>query len=162
MTLSSNLRVLAAPVLMGAARIALGILWLNEGILKYRAHFGSADIQLVVDGAMSNSRVPGYFTEFATLVMDPLTELFGVAIPAMETGLGIVLVIGVLVRPAAALSAVMLMTYWMADQLIGQYPIMVLLSVAVVAFPHAASGWSLPTLLVSRRTSRAAIPDVHR
>ena len=31
---------LVASIFFGAARVALGILWLHEGIFKYTAHFG--------------------------------------------------------------------------------------------------------------------------
>ena len=60
---------LVASITFGAARVALGILWLHEGIFKYAAHFSRADILLVADGAKSNSRVPEYFGTFAGRIL---------------------------------------------------------------------------------------------
>ena len=128
-------------------RVALGVLWLHEGLLKYQAGFGSADIGLVVESAASNPRVPSYLTAFSDHVLSHTTTLFGFVMPALETALGVVLVLGVLTLPAALGSVFTLMTYWSADQLIGEYPIMVLLSVVVVAFPVAASQLSLTAVL---------------
>lgn len=147
MTLTSPARSLVAPILVGAARIALGLLWLHEGIVKYRAHFGRADIELVVQSAAANSRVPGYFGAFSTHVLDPLAGLFGVLMPLLEVGLGTALVAGLLTLPVALMSAGTLMMYWSADQLIGQYPVMVVLSVVVIAFPVAASRFSVTSLV---------------
>jgi thiosulfate dehydrogenase (quinone) large subunit len=36
----ANPAALAVSIIFGAARVALGILWLHEGIFKYTAHFG--------------------------------------------------------------------------------------------------------------------------
>lgn len=133
--------LLASALLTAAARIAAGLLWLNEGILKYRAGFGSADILLVAQGAAGNSRVPFFFRPLGTL-MQEAPALFGVAIPALEVGLGVLLVLGLgraLTAIAALGSIATLMLYWSSDQLIAQYPAMVLLSAVVLALPW--SGW---------------------
>lgn len=144
-----------APALAGAARVALGLLWLAEGLTKYRAGFGAADIRLVVDGAAANPRVPGFFQLFTDTVLGSAPGFFGVAVPLLETLLGVALVLGVLTVPAACTSVVTLMTYWLADQLVGQYPVMVLLSAVVLLFPAAASAWSLGSVLASRRPAQA-------
>ena len=68
---------LVASIIFGAARVTLGILWLHEGIFKYTAHFGRADILLVVDSAKSNSRVPEYFGAFAGRILGSWPGLFG-------------------------------------------------------------------------------------
>ncbi|MGH1550315.1 DoxX family protein [Leifsonia poae] len=142
---------LAAPALLGgAARVALGILWLLEGLLKYRAGFGAADIEFVIHGAATNSRVPGYFAAFADTVMRPAPALFGVAMPLLETALGVALILGVLTRAAALMSVLTLLLYWSADQLIWQYPVMLGLSVVVIAWPNAARALSV-SALVERR-----------
>jgi len=138
--------------------VALGALWLHEGILKYRAGFGAADIGFVVDGAASNPRVPGFFQAFAEAGLGAAPGLFGVLVPLLETVLGAALVLGVLTRPAAAVSVVVLASYWLADLLVWQYPVMVLLSAVVLMFPAAAAAWSLPslrTVLASRRRTQA-------
>ncbi|MFI2362427.1 hypothetical protein [Promicromonospora sp. NPDC019610] len=137
----------AAPVVAGAARVALGALWINEGLIKYRAGFGAADIQLVVDSAAANSRVPAFFQTFASTVLGGAPELFGVVMPLLEVGLGVVLVAGVLTLPAALMSVVTLLTYWLADQLTASYPVMVSLAVVVVAWPFVASRISVTTLV---------------
>jgi len=144
-----------APALAGAARVALGLLWLHEGFVKYRAGFGAADIGFVVDGAASNPRVPGFFQAFTDLVLGAAPGLFGVVMPLLETLLGVALVVGVLTVPAAWASVGALTTYWLADLLVWQYPVMVLLSAVVLAAPAAASAWSLGGLLASRRRARA-------
>src|SRR5690606_29357025 len=128
---------------VGAVRVALGILWLLEGILKYRAEFGAADIELVVESAVGNSRVPGYFGWFADAVMEPLRGLFGVAIPAIETFLGIALIVGLLTIPVAIASVGTLLLYWSADQLIAQYPIMLALSAVVLLFSRASREYAV-------------------
>lgn len=138
---------LAAPVVAGAVRVALGALWINEGLIKYRAGFGAADIQLVVDSAAANSRVPAFFQTFADAVLGGAPELFGVVMPLLEVGLGVVLVAGVLTLPAALMSVVTLMTYWLADQLTASYPVMVALAAVVVAWPLVASRISVTTLI---------------
>ena len=45
--MTSGFSTWVAPALAGAARVALGGLWLHEGITKYRAHFGAPDILLL-------------------------------------------------------------------------------------------------------------------
>ena len=115
---------LVASIILGAARVVLGILWLHEGIFKYTAHFGRADILLIVGSAKSNSRVPGYFGAFAGHILGSWPGFFGFVIPLLETVLGLALVIGVLSLPAALASLLTLMTYWRSDQLIAQYPLM--------------------------------------
>jgi len=140
---------LAASIIFGAARAALGILWLHEGIFKYSAHFGRADILLVVDSAKSNSRVPEYFGVIAQHILGKWPSLFGFGIPLLETGLGVALAIGVLSLPAALASLQMLMTYWSSDQLIAQYPVMGFLSAIVVAWPVWAARLSTTALVVA-------------
>ena len=150
-----------APALVGAARVALGALWLHEGVVKYRAGFGAADIGLVVHGAASNPRVPGFFQAFTESVLGTAPGLFGVAMPLLETALGVVLVLGVVAVPAAAASVVVLASYWLADLLVWQYPVMLVLAAAVLALPSAARAWSVPsvpsvrTVLASRRRPQA-------
>lgn len=147
-----------APALVGAARVALGVLWLHEGIVKYRAGFGAADIGFVVDGAANNPRVPAPFAAVVETLLGAAPGLFGALMPLLEVLLGALLVAGVLTRVAACVSVVTLMTYWLADLLVGQYPVMVLLSVVVLLFPAAAAAWSLPslrTVVASRRRARA-------
>jgi len=146
----------------GAVRVVLGVLWLLEGITKYRAGFGGADIELVVQSTASNPRVPGFFVWFTGTIMDPLHDAFGVLMPALETGLGVLLVLGVLTVPAAIASVGTLMMYWLADQLIAQYPIMVALSAVVLLFPDAATRYSLTGLLTRRRRSAGGGPDAAR
>lgn len=139
-----------APVLTGAARVALGLLWLNEGLIKYRAGFGSADILLVADSASTNSRVPEFFALFAENVLGRFPEFFGSMMPLLEVGLGVALVLGVLTLPAAVASVGLLMTYWLADQLTDAYPVMVVLAALLLLWPLAARRISV-TALVTRR-----------
>ena len=129
--------LLAGTLLGAAARIVAGVLWLNEGILKYRAGFGSADILLVAQGTAGNTRVPLFFRPLGAL-MQSVPGLFGIAIPALEVGLGVLLVLGlgrVITTLVALGSVATLMLYWSSDQLIAQYPAMVLLSAVVLALP---------------------------
>lgn len=140
---------LAASIIFGAARAALGILWLHEGLFKYTAHFGRADILLVVDSAKSNSRVPEYFGLIARHILGTSPSLFGFAIPLLETALGVALLIGVVSIPAALASLLTLMTYWSSDQLIAQYPIMGALSAVVIAWPVWAARLSTTALVVA-------------
>lgn len=148
---------LAASVAVGAARVGLGILWLHEGLFKYSAHFGRADILLVADSARSNSRVPEYFTAVADFALCGWPGLFGFLIPLLETCLGLLLTLGILTLPAAMVSLLTLMTYWSSDQLIAQYPIMGALSVVVIAWPLLAGRFSATSLSVSilQRRQRA-------
>jgi thiosulfate dehydrogenase [quinone] large subunit len=151
---------LAAPVAAGAARVGLGVLWLNEGLIKYRAGFGAADIQLVVDSASSNSRVPDFCKAFTGSVLGGSPELFGFVMPLLEVGLGVVLIAGVLTLPAALMSVLTLMTYWLADQLTASYPIMVALAVVVATWPLVASRISVTTLV--ERVVRRRRPNSRR
>lgn len=141
------------PVIFGAARVALGVLWLHEGYVKYHAHFGRADILLVAQGATANTRIPGYFTALAGLLRSA-PSVFGFLVPLAETALGIALILGILTLPAALASLVNLMTYWSSDQLITQYPIMGALSGIVLAWPHYATRLSATTLLTHRLNNR--------
>lgn len=135
----------AAPSVLGAARVALGVLWLHEGIVKYRAHFGGADIGFVVSNARTDTRVPGYFTAFSNATLAKAPDLFGFLIPLLETSLGVALVLGVFTWLTAAGSLFQLLTYWCGDQLIAQYPAMALLSAAVAVWPAAAARFSVTT-----------------
>ncbi|WP_043662491.1 DoxX family membrane protein [Streptomyces xylophagus] len=137
---------LSAAALAGALRVTLGVLWLHEGTLKYRAHFGAADILLVANSAKSNSRVPGFFKSFSDSVLAEWPHFFGFAMPLLETSLGVVLVLGILSLPASLASVFTLLTYWSADQLITEYPIMVALATVVIAWPLLASRFSVTTL----------------
>lgn len=139
---------LAPSILVGAARVALGAMWLLlEGLVKYRSGFGSADILLVAHAGDSNSRVPGYFTAFAHGVLEQAPWLFGIGIPLLETALGVALILGAFTRAAALASALTLALYWSSDQLIWEYPLMALLTVVVVAWPSAARRFSLTTMV---------------
>ena len=96
---------LAASTLVGAARVALGVMWLFlEGLVKYQAGFGSADILLVAHAGDSNSRVPGYFTAFAHATLEQAPWLWS-RNPLLETGLGVALILGAFTRAAALVSA---------------------------------------------------------
>lgn len=145
----ANPAALVASIIFGAARVALGILWLHEGIFKYAAHFGRADILLVVDSAKSNSRVPEYFGALAGRILGSWPGLFGFVIPLLETALGVALIIGALSQPAALASLLTLMTYWSSDQLIAQYPIMGILSAVVIAWSAWAARLSATSLVVA-------------
>lgn len=144
-----------APVLTGAARVALGILWVNEGLLKYRAGFGGADILLVAGSASSNSRVPEYFKLFASLGLHSFPELFGVVMPLLETLLGVALILGLFTLPVGLFSVLTLALYWSADQLITEYPVMMVLSAVVLAWRVPASRYGFPALVrgIGRRRS---------
>jgi DoxX. len=139
-----------APIGFGAARVAVGVLWLLEGTTKYRAHFGAADILLVAGNAASDSRVPDYFSWFAATLLTPLAGLVGTVVPLLEVGLGVALILGVLTLPAAVVSALNLGLYWSADQLIDQYPVMLLATIAIIGWPRAARRFSVSDLLLSR------------
>lgn len=137
-------RALVLSLLGDGARVAVGVLWLIEGILKYRAGFGAADIELVAQSTEGNPRVPWFFAPLGSF-MGAAPELFGVVMPALEVALGVLLVAGLLTRITAFLSIGTLMLYWSADQLIAQYPAMVMLSAVVLLVPAAArlgvDGW---------------------
>ncbi|MFE6734892.1 DoxX family membrane protein [Microbacterium sp. NPDC057650] len=127
---------LAAPLLGGAARVAVGVLWLLEGLEKYRAGFGASDILLVADGAARTPRTPWWFSPLDA-GMQAFPALFGFVIPALEVALGLLLIAGLFTRLAALASIATLMLYWSSDQLVDQYPVMVLLSAVVLAVPGA-------------------------
>ena len=143
-----------APTLFGSARVVAGILWLHEGLFKYRAGFGAADIRLVAHSA-GDTRVPAVFATFAEKVLGRYPEAFGALMPAVECALGIALILGVATRLTALAAAVALATYWAADQLIGQYPLMAILSATVLAGYPAAQRYSLTTMIRSRRGRRS-------
>lgn len=145
---------LVAPVLAGAARVTLGVLWIGEAALKLRAGFGAADILLVVDGVEGSTRVPEYFQWFATTFMAGFPELFGATVPLIELGLGIVLIAGLLTLPAALGSVLMLLTYVLSDKLTAEYPAMIALAAVVAAFPFAASRIGVTTLVDRLRRRR--------
>ncbi|KKX98429.1 MULTISPECIES: DoxX family membrane protein [Microbacterium] len=142
-------RALVLSLLGGGARVAVGVLWLIEGILKYRAGFGAADIELVAQSTEGNPRVPWFFAPLGSF-MGTAPELFGVVMPALEVALGVLLVAGLLTRITAFLSIGTLMLYWSADQLIAQYPAMVMLS-AVVLLVRAAARLGVDGWLRARR-----------
>ena len=142
---------LAASSLLGAARVALGSLWLHEGFVKFHAGFGRADILLVADGARNNTRIPGYFQFFADHLLRPTADLAGLAVPILEVGLGVALILGIFTLPVALVSLLNLMTYWCSDQLVGQYPIMGALSGVLLAWSAQASRLSVPEWVRSRR-----------
>lgn len=146
-----------ASALTGVVRVALGVLWLNEGLLKFHAHFGAADILLVADSAHSNTRVPWFFDDFAQVVLKGAPDLLGAVMPLLEVGLGIALILGILTLPAGLGAVFTLMTYWMADQLIAAYPIMVLLAVVVVTWHTAAARFSLASVLKSKTGDSTAL-----
>lgn len=160
MRTSPSRPTLTAAALAGAIRVTLGVLWLQEGTLKYRAHFGAADILLVANSAKSNSRVPGFFKSFSDLTLAERPHFFGFAMPLLETSLGVVLVLGVFSLPASLASAFTLLMYWSADQLITEYPIMAALSTVVVAWPLLASRFSVTSLAekaVSRKRTEVVV-----
>lgn len=148
----------AGAVLAALARVALGALWINEGLLKYRAHFGSADILLVVSSTQQNPRVPGFYKGFTAAALGEAPGLFGVGVPAIETLLGVVLVLGILPLPAALVSMGELANYWFADQLIVQYPVMAVLSIVVGVTAAPGARFGLPALLRWRRRHRERTP----
>ncbi|RLP75767.1 DoxX family membrane protein [Mycetocola tolaasinivorans] len=141
-----------AAVAASVVRVVLGVLWLGEGILKYRAGFGRADILLVASSTAKNPRVPDLYRFFTEHILGPGAGFFGILMPALELTLGILLVLGVLPRWIAIASSALLVSYWLADQLIAQYPIMILLALPVIAWPRAAGTLSLPALLRHRKT----------
>lgn len=146
---------LAGPLIGGAARVAVGVLWMLEGIEKYRAGFGTSDILLVADGAASNPRTPWWFAPLDA-GMQAFPALFGVVIPALEVLLGVLLAAGLFTRLAALASIATLMLYWGSDQLVDQYPVMVLLSAVVLAVPGA--GRYGVRMLVTRRAAARPAP----
>ena len=137
-----------------AARLVLGGLWLREGIFKYNAHFGRADILLVADGARTNTRVPHYFGVFAQTVLGRWPSVWGFIVPLIELSLGAALLLGILTLPAALASILTLMMYWSSDQLIAQYPVMGALSALVLVWPMAAARVSVASIGVSPGSAR--------
>lgn len=146
-----------AAVVLGAARVVLGILWVNEALIKLRAGFGAADIALVVVAASHNSRVPEGFTLLADAVMRPLAPLFGVGVPMCELALGVLLIAGVATLPAAALSSATLLLYWSSDQLTPAYPLMGALGLLALLWPALARRFGVTELL--GRGCGGAVPD---
>ncbi|MFA4083749.1 DoxX family membrane protein [Mycobacteroides salmoniphilum] len=142
---------LATPIVLGVARVTLGALWLHEGLFKYSAGFGRADILLIAHSARSNSRIPDYFTAVSDNTLYAWPGLFGVAIPLLETALGVILILGLFPQSAAMVSLLTLVTYWTSDQLISQYPVMAALSALIIAFPAASGHYSI------RRLRRAKV-----
>ena len=138
----------AAAALGTAVRVALGLLWINEGAIKLRSGFGASDILLVADGAAENGRVPEYFQLFASTILHDQAGLLGFVTPLVEIGLGVALIAGILTAPAALASLATLLMYWSADQLIDEYPVMALLSGLVLAFAATCSRISATGLLV--------------
>ncbi|WP_149083775.1 MULTISPECIES: DoxX family membrane protein [Microbacterium] len=152
MTAPRSARLLVGSLLGAAARVAVGVLWLVEGTLKYRAGFGAADIELVAQSAQGNTRVPDFFAPIGT-AMSSASAFFGAAVPALEVGLGVLLVSGLLTRMAAFVSVGTLALYWSADQLITQYPVMVVLS-AMVLLVAASGRFGVDGAIRARRARR--------
>jgi thiosulfate dehydrogenase [quinone] large subunit len=143
----------AAAIVAALARITLGALWINEGVLKYHAGFGRADILLVVHSTAQNPRVPDFYKYFTANALGGAPDLFGFGVPLLETCLGIALVLGIFTLPAALVSVAELCNYWLADQLITQYPIMMALSAAVATFAPSASRYSVTTVVFRARAT---------
>ncbi|GAA5146278.1 DoxX family membrane protein [Microbacterium pseudoresistens] len=159
---------LVSSLIGGAARVAAGALWIAEGALKHRAGFGGADILLVAGSTSDNARVPFFFAPLGA-AMRAAPELFGIVIPALEIMLGVLLVVGTgLGRRARAFTTVIalgsiatLMLYWSSDQLIWQYPALVMLSAIVLAVPHAGLLgvpllWQRRRILARQQSGRSA------
>jgi thiosulfate dehydrogenase [quinone] large subunit len=148
----------AAAALGAAARVALGLLWIDEGLLKLRSGFGGSDILLVADGAAENGRVPEYFQLFASTILHDAAGLFGVVTPFVEIGLGVALVAGILTAPVALASLATLLMYWSADQLIEEYPVMALLSGVVLGFSTTCSRISATSAVIRALRGRHSTP----
>lgn len=144
-------QITLARLVASVARVGLGLMWIYQGWFKLQAHFGGADILLVVQSTAGNSRVPGFFKFFTHSVLGTFPDLFGVLIPLMELSLGVALLLGILTLPVAMGSVFTLMTYWLSDQLIWEYPIMVLLSAAVLVWSAQAGTFSVSALLIKLR-----------
>ena len=144
-------QALAVSALAGVARVALGVLWLKEGLLKYHAHFGAPDIRLVVSSAASSTRVSPLFRWFTTHILGSWPALFGGVVPLLETALGIALILGILSRLAAFGSALQLCFYWSADQLVAQYPLMAALSAVVLVLGPVSHSLSIVSLARAAR-----------
>jgi thiosulfate dehydrogenase (quinone) large subunit len=152
-TFPTTARQRVAVIVATLARVTLGALWINEGLLKYHAGFGRADILLVVHSTAQNPRVPEFYEFFTANALGKAPDLFGFGVPLLETGLGIALVLGIFTFPTALVSVAELCNYWLADQLITQYPIMMGLSAAVAAFAPSASRYSLTTVILRGRST---------
>ena len=159
--MTSSPRALAVSAVAGIARIALGILWLREGLLKYHAHFGASDIGLVVSSAASNSRVSPLFRWFTTHILGSSPTLFGLVVPFVETALGVALILGILPRLAALVSALQLCFYWSADQLVAQYPVMAALSALLLILGAVTHPISLGSAVAALRQRSARRPSPH-
>nr|WP_068525364.1 hypothetical protein [Tsukamurella tyrosinosolvens]KZL95728.1 hypothetical protein AXX05_21495 [Tsukamurella tyrosinosolvens] len=144
----------AATVAVVAHRDGLGAAWLHEGYVKYHAGFGRSDILLVVGSATGNPRVPGAFAWFATEVMGRFATVFGVVVPLTEVALGVAALLGLLPRATAFVATGLLGFYWAADQLVVQYPVMVVLAATVLAGGELARRWSPATALRGRLRGR--------
>ncbi|NUS44032.1 MAG: hypothetical protein HOQ24_10140 [Mycobacteriaceae bacterium] len=146
----------AASILVGAARVAAAVLWLHEAFVKFRAHFGSADILLIVTGAASNSRVPDYFRIFAQHLLRPAAAVAGILTPLTELVIGMALILGIFSLWAAVGSVILLATYWSSDQLITQDPIMLVLALTIIVGHAYARPWSVRDLLARARPITAS------
>ena len=146
---------LAAGLPAGLVRVVVGVLWLIEGTVKYRAGFGRADILIIVDGARANPRVPDAFRAFAEQVLARFPDLFGSAVPLLEVALGLALVVGLSSRITALVTLGTLTFYWSSDQLTGQYPVMLGLAALILAWPAAADRFSATALVDRLRTPRS-------
>lgn len=144
-------RALAMSALAGIVRVALGALWLKEGLLKYHAHFGAPDIGLVVGSTGSNTRVSPLFRWFTAHVLGSWPQVFGAVVPLAETALGVALILGLGSRLAALASALQLCFYWSADQLVGQYPLMAALSAVVLVLGPVSHPFSITSVLRAAR-----------
>jgi thiosulfate dehydrogenase (quinone) large subunit len=148
----------AGTVVATLLRLVLGGFWIEEGVFKLTAGFGRDDILLVVQSVQHNARVPDLYRSLVTDgLLARLPDLFGVGVPLVEVGLGVVLVLGVVTAPAAIASTITLASYWLADQLIGQYPVMIVLSALVLAAGPAAARWGLATRILRGRRVPAAV-----
>lgn len=141
-----------ATIVANLCRVGLGAFWIHEGVFKYQAGFGKADILLVTGSVAQNSRVPGFYKFFSAHVLAQAPALFGLLVPLLEVGLGVALVLGVFTLPIALASVFQLCNYWLADQLITQYPLMMALSAIVAAASPSARHYSLTALALRRRT----------
>lgn len=140
-----------ATIVANLCRVILGGYWIHEGLFKYHAGFGKSDILLVTGSVAQNSRVPEFYKWFAAHVLAQAPGFFGFMVPLIEVGLGVALVLGIFTLPIALASTFQLCNYWLSDQLITQYPIMMALSAVVSAFAPAARQYSLTTLALRRR-----------
>ncbi|MFJ3959176.1 hypothetical protein [Arthrobacter sp. NPDC090010] len=143
MTTAARAGALAAA----AVRIAVGVLWLGEARTKFASGFGAADIGLVVQSTAGNSRVPSWYAELLAHTIGATPALAGIAVPCTEALLGVLLCAGFLSRWTGAASLLVLASYWLSDQLIVQYPVMLGLGAVVLLFPAAAGRLSVTALV---------------